>query len=348
MKYFFIGWLFCIAAPVWSSDLYHAQVVVTDTTEEHRLPALKKVLQQALTKLTGLHDIELTAKQVGDIEQWVQQFSYKSEAGEVWLQASFEHESINQLLEKLGLNIWSSSRPAFLVWIVHDHEVINETHQVNRAQALKAQAEKRGIDITFPILDLQEKRQFPIKQITSYSPKDINFLIDRYAVNVALIGIVTATDNSPDAHQQAQWILFHSDKQQEWQHTHKQLNQLLALGIDKAIDKLAPSTIQNPKNIESTPQQSDTSITPKNTLSTMLTLTVIDVPNLRIYAQIKQYLEKLPEVQAIEMKNMSSNQIVFKIESNTTLAQFTKTLAASELVKVQSQNQNHIIGQFYE
>ena len=346
MKYFFfIGWLVFVAAPAWSSDLYHAQVVVTDTTEEYRLPALKKVLQQVLTKLTGIHDIELTAKQVGDIEQWVQQFSYKSEAGEVWLQASFEHKSINQLLKKLGLTIWSSSRPTFLVWIIHNQEVINEIHQVNRAQALKVQAEKRGIDITFPILDLQEKRQFPIKQITSYTLKDVKQLIDRYAVNVALIGIVTAIDNSPETEQQAKWILFHGEKQETWQHTHKQLNQLLAMGMDKAIDKLAPSTIQNANAVS---QQPDAAIIHKNTLSTILTLTVVDVPNLRIYAQIKQYLEKLPEVQDIEMKNMSSNQIVFKIKANTTLAQFTKILAASKLIKVQSQNQNHILGQFYE
>ncbi|MCV6639475.1 DUF2066 domain-containing protein [Candidatus Albibeggiatoa sp. nov. NOAA] len=344
MKNIVIGLLLLIAYPAWSIDLYQAQVVVADTTEEYRLPALKQVLQHVLVKLTGIHNINLSADDISDVEQWVQQFSYKSETGQVWLEASFSHQPINTLLEKLNLDIWRLPRPAVLGWIVHHNEIINNTQQVNRMQVLKAQAEDQGIEMVFPILDLSEKRAFPLKQVEQYNEADIQQLAKRYGVEAVLVGYI-AEENQ----QKAQWQLFYHNKRLTWDTEHKQLNELLMSGIEQAIDKLAPKSVQQANTAGKQSNKPAPQIETKQpTVSTRLTLTIRNVPNLTVYAKINRYLKNLAEVQEIEMKNMSSNQLLFEMTVKATQEQFAKVLQDSQIIYIQSQTENNIVGRFQD
>jgi hypothetical protein len=338
LKLFILTCLLLTVFPAKSLDLYQAKVVVVDTTEEQRLPALKKALKQVLTKLTGLHEIDVNPSDIKDIEQWVQQFTYKSEIGLVWLEASFVQQEIDNLLKKLALPIWPQPRPVILAWVINNGEVINETHQVTRMHVLKNQAEDYGIEIVFPISDLYEMRTFPLKQVETYQSADIQQLAERYTANAVLVGVI-------ENEQQANWQLFTSSQHQTWQAQDKQLNHLLALGVKKAIDKLAPLSVQqandNAQLINKKPLN-------QPELSTTVQLTITDVPNLKAYATINQYLQSHPEVQDITMKNTSSNQLLFELTVNTSLQQFVQTLQSSKMIQLQSQTENNISGRFRE
>lgn len=337
LKLFILSCLLLTAFPVKSLDLYQAKVVVTDTTEEQRLPALKQALKHVLTKLTGLQKIDVNPNNIKDIEQWVQQFTYKSETGLVWLEANFIQQEIDNLLKKLALPIWSQPRPVILAWVINNGEVINETHQVTRMQVLKNQAEDYGIEIVFPISDLYEMRTFPLKQVETYQNTDIQQLAERYTANAVLVGTI-------ENEQQANWQLFTDSQHQTWQTQDKQLNHLLVLGVKKAINELAPPSVQQANNTQfinkKPPNQPE--------LSTILQLTITDVPNLKAYATINQYLQSHPEVQDIKMKNTSSNQLLFELTVNTSLQQFVQTLQSSKMIQLQSQTENNISGRFRE
>ncbi|WP_353570922.1 DUF2066 domain-containing protein [Candidatus Albibeggiatoa sp. nov. BB20] len=346
IKCFIISLLLLMTQPVWSIDLYQAQVVVTDTAEEHRLPALKQVLKQVLVKLTGVHNIDLNTDELNHIEKWVQQFTYKSETGLVWLEVIFNREEINTLLEKLGLEVWQQPRATILAWVAHKDEIINDVQQVNRMQVLKAIAAKHGIEMIFPILDLYERRNFPLKQITAYQMEDIKSLAQRYTVDTVLIGHIESENE-----QQANWQLFYNNKQSNWKTQHKQLNNLLISGVEQAVNRVAPQSVQNinaKTEMEKKAGKTITSETKQAIANTHLNLTITGVPNLTIYAKINKYLKALPEVKNIEMKNMSSNQLLFEITAKATPEQFVKILQASKMLIIQSQTENNISGKFQE
>jgi hypothetical protein len=348
IKFLIVSLFLFISNPVWSLDLYQAQVVVADTTEEHRLSALKQVLQQVLIKLTGIHNIDLTKENLDHIENLVQQFSYKSETGLVWLEATFEQKEVKALIEKLGLQIWRQPRPMILVWVAYRDEIINEVQQVDRMQVLKTKAKQYGIELIFPILDLYERRAFPLKQVMAYQQENIQQLAKRYAVDAVLVGNVETNSENESL---ADWQLFYDNTQVNWKSNDKQLNSLLISAMEKTVDKVSPKSVQNINAKSETEKSTATKSEPKPaqaTANTRLNLTITDVPNLAVYAKINRYLKALPEIKNIAMKNMSSNQLQFEITAKVTLEQFVRTLQASKMFIIQSQTGNNISGKFQE
>ncbi|MEK7990333.1 MAG: DUF2066 domain-containing protein [Thiotrichaceae bacterium] len=348
IKFLLVSLFLFIANPAWSLDLYQAQVVVADTDEEHRLPALKQVLQQILIKLTGIQNVDLKKENLDNVENWVRQFSYKSETGLVWLEATFNQKEVKALIEKLGLRVWQQPRPMILVWIAHKDEIINDAQQVDRMQVLKTKAKQYGVELIFPILDLYERRSFSLKQITAYRLEDIQQLAKRYMVDAVLVGNIELDVKNESL---AVWQLFYNNTQINWKSNDKQLSNLLISAVEKTVDKVSPKSVQNINAKSNAEKSSAIKSEPKPAqaiVNTDLNLTITDVPNLSVYAKINRYLKALPEVKSIEMKNMSSNQLVFEITAKMTLEQFVQTLQAGKMIIIQSQTVNSITGKFEE
>ncbi len=337
MKKIIMIFLF-ISYPAWCVDLYQVQISVADTTEEQRLPALNKALEQILIKLTGVRQIELSAEMTANVEQWAEQFSYQSKNSLVWLDVAFNKTEVDNLIKKLGLEIWSESRPIILAWIAYQNEIINETHQVSRMQTLKDKAEQYGITVIFPIFDLYERRHFPLKKIENYEVTEMQQLAKRYAVDTVLVGYAVES--------QINWYLFYNSDKKQWSTEQQPLNKSLISGIEQAINNILPQSVQDAN--AQTGKKASPNKTGSSTESTNLTLEIGNVSSLAIYAKINHYLKQLPDVQKLKVKNTSSSQLQLEITVKTTAARFAQILQESQFIYIQSQTENSIVGRFEE
>jgi len=232
------------------TSLYEGEVAVTTQSDGERGAVLSQALAEVLVKLSGDADaprLPAVQARLPDARLLMQQFRYRQAMANVggqmqqrlYLIAGFDKAGVDELMAETGLPLWAPPRPSPLLWLAIDDG--SGARLVSSAQAgsltpLTAAAERRGLSLTFPLLDAEDRGQVSVNDVLAQRGDLLDAAAQRYGAKVQLVGqLVRGTSGWRSAWQ----LRERGEVLDSWQDGAVDPAQLLAGAVDRGVDALA-------------------------------------------------------------------------------------------------------------
>ncbi len=235
-------------------DLYEAEVLVADKSEDAREAGLGDALLRVITKVSGVpapRSDPTLARAVERPGSYVQQFRYRqvpasealgSEAPEQrWrLWARFDSRVVDGLVRDAGLRVWGRVRPAIMVWVAVDHSgsrrILGGEEAPEFAKIIRDAARQRGVPVVLPLLDLEDQGRLRVSDVWGGFRDRIQQASGRYQSNVIFTGRVYRL--LPTLWE-GRFSLITGDTVEEWSNQSDILELLLADAANAMATRLA-------------------------------------------------------------------------------------------------------------
>lgn len=287
--------------------LFEAQVAATGRDSAAREAALGTALEQVLVRLTGSRAVlqsSAAASLIKDPGRLVEQFRFvempatEEQVKQLSLWVQFDGVSLSRELRQAGLPYWGAVRPDILAWLAVDDRgrryLLSESNQEPAAQALAQAAQRRGMPLTLPLLDLEDQRAVKFTDVWGGFFGAIEAASERYRPQVILTARLER--DSPAGEWRADWQLADGPQRQNWRAHGADLEAVLDTGVADAAEWLA---------------QRYAVVT---TQAGLRTLVVEGVRDLRDYARVSQYLAQLSPVERVDVLGVEDQEVEFKLE----------------------------------
>lgn len=292
--------------------LYQGQVPVTSQSQAEQNRALPLALLQVLAKVSGnsplLKDAQITAR-LGDVKKLVQQVGY---AKPNVLSVEFDPNGVNELLRNLKIPIWGQNRPLILAWVTlevpqHSAEIINSDSSNEIVPLLKNTAERYGLPLLFPLMDMTDINQVSVHDISTMSLPVLTSAAKRYASDSLLIGRILQGPTGFTT----QWRLVLNDNQWNWNFSGKSLNEIFPLLMENITNTLAARF----------------AVVTSNAVQTELTLRITGITQQTDFAGLIHYLEHLTPVANVNVQRIAGNDVILNVSLRGTPQAFLQLLS---------------------
>jgi len=294
--------------------LYRAEVPVHGQGDAERLQAIHVGLVTVLTKVSGRREaatLALVAEALASPMRFVQQFRYHAlpeewqqavdEQGQFYgqlLRVSYDSDAIDKVLREAALPVWGRARPSTLIWLAiedwNQRSVLGGDNLPELRESLMHQANKRGLPVIFPLLDLQDQSALGFADIWGDFQEDILQASSRYQAGGVLVGRLYR--QSADEWQ-ARWTMYQQGDVQQWMTEGLQQQQVLVAGMDGAADIFAERFARMPG------ESSDSRVA----------VLVHDVTTLEAYARVMKYIESLGLAKDVLVEQLAANSVTFSL-----------------------------------
>jgi hypothetical protein len=294
-------------------DLYVAETPVLGQGSEARASGIRETFAKVLVKVSGdpsLPGKSGLSKALKQANNYVQQYAYRP-LGQVpqtdtdneavpdrLLRVKFDESAINRLLQSHGVPVWSSARPATLIWLGIEIDGQRSLFQpeLNLAlrEALAQVADSRGLPLLFPLMDLEDRANLQVSDVWGGFAETISQASERYQPDVILVGRLR--NRSGDAWE-ADWILYQPDTKNNWQSRNESRQGVAVAGLHQAVDNLAARFA--PQNV--------------GRGKSKLRVRVSGLNHLADYLLVKDYLGSLQAIQSLELFSASPNEVSFLV-----------------------------------
>ncbi len=220
LAWLFPASIFALALPT----LYQGEVVVPGYAQEHWQKAVAPALAQVLVKVSGdanvtqISSIRTALSKAGNL---VQSYNYagidRDGQPMLVLQLRFSPRAVNQLLQQENQPVLPKERAQSLLWLVSADTqgqltLVNDEHSL--MLGLQKEAEKIGIPLLWPSLDLQDLQRVSARQIADFDQTVITAASQRYNPEAVLIGKISQLGN---ASWHGKWLWIGPGGDQTWE-----------------------------------------------------------------------------------------------------------------------------------
>ncbi|KPJ67210.1 MAG: hypothetical protein AMJ43_04885 [Coxiella sp. DG_40] len=285
------------------SSLYEVQLPVTDLSDQTRLQAFSKALQQVLIKVTGnvaIATLPEIQSELESAESLISSYSYIENDDKTLLDVKFNHKEVQQILRNAKQALWGDNRPPIIIWLDVDDGNSNNILASNSdsflVSVLNNNADRLGLPIVLPEMDSQDLNNISTNDIEQTNLSAIQTCSQRYDVNTILVGYIS---KSSQTNWQSKWTLLTNGNTENWVITGDDIEQILTKATNNVASILA----------------SQFAILNDNALQTQLTVIVTGITNLDEYAALVKYLHSLNTITDIEPVTISPDQIKFQVTS---------------------------------
>ena len=302
------------------TGLYEVSVPVSSQSREERKKALQTGLTEILVRVSGRQEVA-SGVPLPEIEaalmrpsRFAQQFRYQRvtlpadaektevQTGQV-LWVKFDQSAIDDLLRRSGLPVWGHTRPATLVWLAIDDRgqrflVSNNDVHVAK-QLLMSKAERRGIPLRLPLLDLTDHATVRISDVWGNFEENIMKASERYQPDGILVGQVYQGFNG---FWHSRWTFHLQGRRFQW----SQQGAVLAEVIDPGVDAMADTLSQHYAQYNQ----------PGADNSAVL-VEINDVRGLSDYNRVVGYLTSLSSITEVEPSLVTSSQVLFRLQAQS-------------------------------
>lgn len=303
-------------------DLYRAQVVVSDQTSDTRDAAMASAFSQVLVKVTGdqtiAHNsqVQSVLQDKARLSTFIESYRYQPNDEQLSVEFGLSPQAINQFLRNNHLPIWSSNRPVTLAWLAIEED--QERHIVNSSDVtieplLQQEANRRGIPLLLPLMDLEDSARVTVMDIWGQFTHEIQNASNRYASDAVLIGRLYSRQNV----WVGQWVLLQGDAQSaHWQTQGQTLSSVLADGVDETASRLA---------FRYATALTDQSAHP-------LIVQISNIQTVQDYAAVEHYFKTLTDVSQIQLHQASVDTLTYELKIYSTPEQFQQTIALNPVL----------------
>ena len=312
-----------------AKNLYSFEQLVEEVSASPESADVKTGLQAVLVKVTGSKEIlshpdVLTA--ADDATALLSRFSFtpveqviETSQGDTFiaqrLTLEFDESAVNNLIVSAGDQPMGALRPSVLVWLAQSQRGLREFVSSNDpvAQQVQAQAQARGLPLTFPQLDEQDLAAMPLSDVWGFFGDSIQEASKRYRPNAILVGRLVSETNSQE------WLLLQGD-QTERLNYQGALSTQLPLLVDQVAD-----TLLSPLRLTGFSYRMD-----------KLDIVVEQVANFADYLEIIDYIRSIPSVTSLKAASLEVDTLTLQISLNGNLDQLERLIALeSRLLSVE-------------
>lgn len=308
-------------------DLYEGEAPVEGQSEGERRAAAPRALSEVLVKLTGddaAPSHPALAELVANAASLIQQYRYREDARIVdgvpqrrtTLIARFSSDAVNARVLEAGLPLWPEPRPPVTVWLGIDDGSgarLVSSAQAGAVGALTAQAGKRGVELVFPLLDLEDQNNLDVQDVWREDVTVIRDASVRYGGSAVLSGRLRR-DGGGWA---SSWVVIDGDEVLErWSASDPRAEVALAAGADGAARALAQ---RYAGYIASGSAGSHAVV-------------VSGIRSAADYARMMQYLRGLALVRDVQVASASDDRLHLVLDLASSIESLERMLAVSRVL----------------
>ena len=211
---------------------------------------------------------------------------------------SFDEKAIKNSLWKLKLPVWGKIRPSTLLWIaIQDQKsrtLLDSSQQTEVLALVKQHAEKRGVPIVYPLLDLEDQLKINVTDVWGSYKLPVTEASLRYKPEAVISGKLFLDESGI---WQARWNLYQAGDETNWQFSAPHLSVVIFESIDKLAEKLAERYAQVSSGDDS-----------------RFLIHISDVSNLKDYKKINRYLKSLSAIKRVELSQIQGNELIYELD----------------------------------
>jgi uncharacterized protein len=334
------------------NGLYEASVPVPDQTPAARNVALQQAFAAVLVKVTGERTaggVPVLAGLSHNPNQFLQQYHYEQTqdnngnapasgvtyfdltrngalaiaATGLVLHAKFDPDAVDQAVSAAGEPVWGRERPATLVWLAlqdgNTRTILSATSNPAVAQAMNAAATQRGVPLIFPAMDAQDQQAIAFTDIWTNNTAVIQQASARYKPDAILVGDIYVVSAGQYA---VRWQLTTSGSVQAWNGAATgDLVSITTEGLQTAADNYAKqyAIAANSQGVNDIAVQVD------------------GVNSVDDYAQVLAYLNTLTPVKSVQVLQVKSGSVFFRIDTRGSVANLAQAITLGDLLKPMEQ-----------
>ncbi len=327
-----LGWWLLVApgaAVAAVDDLYAAEAGVSGEDAEERNRAIAAAFRAVLVKLTGDRMVGARTgveELVGRAPMLVQQYRYRvaEPAGDAaparFLWVRFDAAAVDRLLAERSWPVWRAPRSRLLAWLSVEADgrrglLSAETEPV-ALQALRERAAQRGVAVQLPLLDLEDQARLTAADLWSGFEEPIRGASQRYGEGPVLVGRLKLLGQG---RWQPDWLLLGAEGKQGFSGAPGGLAEILAAGVDEAVDRLAAR--HAPSVAVSGPAPARVTVSG-----------VYDLPD---YAAVLQVMGAAGGVGRLALRSVSGDTLVFDVWLDGGAAALVDQLGAEPRLRAQ-------------
>ena len=212
---------------------------------------------------------------------------------------SFDEKAVKNSLWKLKLPVWGKTRPSTLFWIAiqnnQQRSLLDSTESTELLALVKQHAEKRGVPIIYPRLDLEDQLKVNVTDVWGGYKTPVSEASLRYKPE-AIISAQIFRDS--EGIWQGRWNLYQAGDETSWQFSAPHLSVVIFESIDKLATRLAERYAQVSSGDD----------------DSRFLIHISDVSNLKEYKKINRYLKSLSVVKRAALAEIQSNELVYELE----------------------------------
>ncbi|MBU2877152.1 MULTISPECIES: DUF2066 domain-containing protein [Aliiglaciecola] len=190
--------------------LYNASVVVSDQSTNAQKKAVKQALAEVLVKVSGnralLNDQEIKSY-LNNAQNILLSYAYESTPEGLLYKAEFDVNKVESVLRSTGFSIWGKHRPQTLAWIAieekgtNSRKLLTDSIHQNLIEMAKETAQRRGIEVAFPVMDLTDIQQVSVYDVWSSYTQNLVQASERYDTEYVMSGRLFYRDEQPVVNQ---------------------------------------------------------------------------------------------------------------------------------------------------
>lgn len=299
---------------------FTASVPVKAQSASERERAAAVGLREVMVRMSGVTQLDEypdLAEALNNASRAIEQFHYAQVkapdgATQEHVVMTFSSSAVEAALRRAGLPYWPVNRPSTLVWLVEDDvaegkNLINDTSGPV-VQGLLDAAQKRGLPLRFPLLDLEDQLAISAEEVWNLNEEAILNASSRYGADTVLLGRYTRTFSG-------QWWTT-------WQFFHKGEGRLYDLRNEDPVavgqQALAPLAdyLADFYALKSNPDG-----------AAQLYVQVRPVANFGAYRKVLDYLDRLAVVSALGVQAVTEDSLVLSLQLNGSWDQLLKAIA---------------------
>lgn len=292
--------------------LYSAKVGVADQSTRTQSEAIRQGLEDVFVKVSGnstlLSDpqIKLQLKQA---KSYLRTYRFEQTPEQLYLAVNFDQDKVDKQLRDSGYRIWDKRRPETILWLAvkepkGDRELVSESRHSELLVSAQNIAQRRGIEIVQPLLDLDDMQNIDIYDIWGGFVHQLAQASSRYGVDSVLSARIYHVDNveseqNIDIQWQADWTLLENGKT---------ISGTVA-GIDQ--EQVVIELINSLGDTLASKYAIDFSLLDPNAQRTVITINNLD--SLRQYGEILTFFRSLSVVNSANLVSQTGHVAQFEL-----------------------------------
>lgn len=319
MLKFLLPVLFLLLCSAWATalvvdGLYQASVTVKDHSQRQLQSAASEALSQVLVRVTGNPDVGNTPEirtALNRAQDYLQQYQYRRHEDNLEVEISFDERLVTDLVLQAGLPLWTANRPAVLVWLVVDdrggRQFAGADMPEGLHEAIREQFGRRGVPVTFPLLDLQDSMSLGVQEIWELNTLSAQRASERYGVADILIGRMTETSQGQWL---GEWMYSGQGRRSEQSVYRESLEGFAAVGANLVADAMA----------------AEFAVTGDPGSGSGIRLRVDGLGSFGDYRTIVDYLEGVELIEAVHAEFVSGSSAILQLRAQASADQLRRII----------------------
>jgi len=320
-----------------ANNLYEIKIAAPEQEATPQPQLIQQAFKDILVRLSGsekiLNDPRVT-KAISEVDNYVSLFGYQIAADQQRVfRVRFDDVLMNQLIESTGQPILDKKRPNVVVWLTTKQNDVTEwvggESQNELSLELESMAKKRGLSLVLPLLDLTDTALVTEQKVWNEEFKAIETASKRYNAEQILIGRLSKQASG----WYGQWTYLKDGQQLKWELSNAELSNLLKEALDSFVVRMSGANANaSAKGQASASTAEGEGFNPNANQNKNVRLAVFGISGADQYARVTKYLKGLPQIESVEVAEISPDHTVFNLKTRNGKENLVKTLALGKIL----------------